>query len=230
VTNWLLLHGTPLTPSVWDDVIPALAERGDVAAPALVPAAGPAAGVHRAIARRIVTAEVDASPPWHVVGHSFGGQVALEIALQRPELVSSLTLLCTRDTPYPGFAALAADVEKGSVDTDSSLHRWFSPAELAADGSVVRYARDTLATADRRAWSRALSAISVFDVSAGIAAVTCPVLLVAADHDSVSDPQTMAGMAGRLPHSQMRVLDDAWHMSVFTDPTRLVALMTEVRG
>jgi pimeloyl-ACP methyl ester carboxylesterase len=177
---------------------------------------GPATGVHRALAERLATNDADAPPPWHVVGHSFGGQVALDLALQRPELVASLTLLCTRDTPYPPFAA---DVTGG--DVEGSLRRWFSPAELAADGPVVRYARDTLVTADRLAWARALSAIAVFDVSAAIPTITCPVTAISARHDQVSDPPAMAEMVTRLTYGELRVLENAWHMSVFTDPIRL---------
>jgi pimeloyl-ACP methyl ester carboxylesterase len=230
VTNWLLLHGTPLTPSVWDAVIPALREHGAVAAPAVIAGIGPVTDVQRALAGRVITADVDVPPPWHVVGHSFGGQVALEIALQRPDLVTSLTLLCTRDTPYPSFAATAAYVKSGSVDVDGSLRRWFSPAELAADGPVVRYARDAVASADRVKWANALSSIAVFDVSEAISAISCPAVAVAAAHDGVSDPQAMADMAARLLHGELRVLDDAWHMSVFTDPNQLARLIISSAG
>jgi 3-oxoadipate enol-lactonase len=229
VTNWLLLHGTPLTPSVWDGVIPALRKHGMVAAPAVIPGTGPVTGVQREVARRLISADVDAPPPWHVVGHSFGGQVALEIALQRPDLVASLTLLCTRDTPYPPFVATAADVMEGTVDVDVSLQRWFSPAELAADGPVVRYARDAITAADRVSWANALLAISVFDVSVAVPAIRCPVTAFAAGHDRVSDPQTMSDMVARLPDGQLTVLDDAWHMSVFTDAARLARLI-DARG
>ena len=225
MTNWLLLHGTPLTPSVWDGVVPLLAGRGQVIAPPVVPGDGPAAGVHRKLAEQLAADVMDTPTRWHVVGHSFGGQVALELALQRTELIASLTLLCTRDTPYPPFATAAAGILGGTVDIDGALHRWFSPDELADDGPVVRYARATLATADRRVWSQALSAISVFDVSAAVGAIQCPVTVVGAGHDEVSDPSAMAGMAARLPHSSLTVLEDAWHMSVFTDPVRLAGLM-----
>lgn len=230
MNNWLLLHGTPLTPSIWDGVIPLLARHGDVAAPAVVPGLGPVTGVQRALARQVAEAAVgvDAPPPWHVVGHSFGGQVALEMAVQRPDLVASLTLLCTRDTPYPSFAALAADVLNGAVDVEGSLQRWFSPAELTADGAVVRYARATIGAADRRAWARALSAIAVFDVSAAIKAITCPVLVVGAEHDRVSDPPAMADMASRLGTVEFKVLEDAWHMSIFCRPARLAHLLGAV--
>jgi hypothetical protein len=51
------------------------------------------------------------------------------------------------------------------------------------------------------------------------------VTVVAAGHDEVSDPSSMADMAARLPKSSLTVLEDAWHMSVFTDPFRLAGLM-----
>lgn len=225
VTNWLLLHGTPLTPAVWNGVIPLLAERGDVAAPTVTPGRGPAGGVQRALARRVVAQGVDVAAPWHVVGHSFGGQVALELAAQRPDLVASLTLMCTRDTPYPPFATVAGDVSRGTVDVDGSLRRWFSPGEMNANGAVVRYARDTLGAADRGRWAQALSAIAVFDLSAALHTITCPVTVISAAHDQVSDPSAMAAMATRLPHAALTVLEDAWHMSMFTDPAGLARLI-----
>ena len=94
----------------------------------------------------------------------------------------------------------------------------------------MRYARDTIATADRPASARALASISVFDVPAATSAITCPALVVAAGHDEVSNPQAMADMAARLPSGDLRVLDDAWHMSVFTDPARLARLITSPAG
>src|SRR4029077_307130 len=127
---------------------------------------------------------------WHVVGHSFGGQVALELALQRPDLVSELTLLCTRDTPYSAFAAAADHVVAGRADVDGALQRWFSRVELADDGAATP-------------------------------SIRCPAVVVAAEHDQVSDPVTTEAMHCRLARSEFVVLPDAWHMSVFTDLDRL---------
>lgn len=224
MTNWLLLHGTPLTPEVWDGVVPLL--EGEVACPSVIPGDGPVTGVQAAIADDLCGGAVTIAPPWHVVGHSFGGQVALELAIRRPDLVSELTLLCTRDNPYPPFAALADSVEQEPFDIDSSLQRWFSPAELGSDGPAVAYARRALETADTSDWARALSAISVFDATAATPTIGCPALVVAAEHDAVSEPATMAAMHGRLRNSQLVVLADASHMSVFTDPERLAGLLT----
>ena len=84
--RWLLLHGTPLTPAVWDGVAACLTRSGTVLSPAITPA-GDARDAQGALAARL-TAEV-ARPigRLHVVGHSFGGQVALDFALLVPQQV-----------------------------------------------------------------------------------------------------------------------------------------------
>ena len=198
---------------------------GTVAAPSLVPGSVAGQQVQADIAADLIRGCSELPAPWHVVGHSFGGQVALEVALQRPDLVSRLALLCTRDTPYPPFAATAAGVADGRVDIEASLRRWFSPAELDTDGPAVRHARIALRDADRTAWACALEAIAVFDRSAATPSIACPTLVVAAEHDQVSDPDTVAAMCARIPDAEIVILENAWHMSVFTDPNRLAALL-----
>jgi 3-oxoadipate enol-lactonase len=224
VTNWLLLHGTPLGPAIWNGVLPLL--EGDVAVPAITPGADAAVrGQQHVIARRLSEGNPEGEPPWHVVGHSYGGQVALELAIQAAQLVSELTLLCTRDTPYPPFAAAADRIAAEPVPDDETLARWFSPSQLSADGPVVQQVRAMLQDADRTAWSRAVGAIAAFDCSGQTSSIRCPTKIVAAAHDAVSTPEAMNAMHSRLPGSEFVVLDDAWHMSIFTDPARLAGLL-----
>jgi 3-oxoadipate enol-lactonase len=222
LTNWLLLHGTPLTPAVWDGVIPLL---GAAAAPSVIHSDRTGPHLQAGIAAELAARSHAVPPPWHVVGHSFGGQVALELAIQRPDRVSALTLLCTRDTPYPPFGPGAEAVAHDRVDIDRVLRRWFGPKELADDGFIVRYARRTLLNADRVCWAAALAAISTFDCSTATPSIKCPTLVLAAEHDDVCDPPTVTAMHGRLAGSELVVINDASHMSVFTDPDRLARLL-----
>jgi pimeloyl-ACP methyl ester carboxylesterase len=83
-----------------------------------------------------------------VVGHSFGGQVALELALLAPQRVRRLIIVCSRHTPFPAFARRARAVSSGEpVDIDAGMRHWFTPRELATDGAAVRYARRRVASA-----------------------------------------------------------------------------------
>jgi pimeloyl-ACP methyl ester carboxylesterase len=225
---WVLLHGTPLTPAVWDGVAAHLGRAGRVLCPDVTPAGGPATAsdAQAELAARLASAEGGLPDRMHLAGHSFGGQVALDLALLIPHRIQTLTLICSRDTPFPPFAAAAAALRQGSpADPGAALGRWFTAAELHANGPVVHYARRCLAGADRQSWAAALEAIARYDRSDRVAATGVPVRLIAAEHDQVSTPAAMSALAGRLPRASLTVLPGAAHMSPFTDPAVLAELL-----
>ena len=224
--RWLLLHGTPLTPAVW---APTAAELGDQAA--LIPdcsSVPPDDEPQRTIAQRLLH---ETEGDFDVVGHSFGGQTALELALLAPERVRTLTVLCSRDTPVPAFTALAASVRAGNGPTaESTLARWFSASELEEESAAVRSARTILASASNENWARALDAIAGYDASERTPALPMPVVLIAAGHDGVSDPQAMSALARRIPHAMLSVEPEWFHMSPFVLPGALAARLRAGRA
>jgi 3-oxoadipate enol-lactonase len=142
-----------------------------------------------------------------------------------------LTLLCSRDTPFPAFAAAAARLCGGeAIDADAALSRWFIPAELERGGPVVRYARRCLQQADRRSWAAALDAIATYDRAGRTASISAPATLLAAGLDQVSTPAAMSALAGRLPQATLQILPGAAHMTPFTDPAALAQLILRAAG
>ncbi|MEV8271742.1 alpha/beta hydrolase [Microbacterium sp. NPDC077184] len=219
---WVLLHGTPLTPGIWDDVATALP--GGVRTPdtSVVPEAD---AVH-ALAEEVAASLPEAG--CHLVGHSFGGQIALEVALSAPERVRSVTILCSRDTPFPAFAPLSDAVRAGRVpDPSASLARWFTAAELTENGAAVRRARAALAaaTADPTSWANALAAIATFDRSADVGRLQVPLALHAAGTDGVSTPEAMRALERRVPGAILTVHPGWAHMSPFAEADRLAGLL-----
>lgn len=224
--RWLLLHGTPLGPAVWAETARALGQAAVLTPDCRAVPAG--SDPQRRLAHDLA-ARFDGD--LDVVGHSFGGQVALEVALAAPERVRSLTILCSRDTPFPAFGAVADAVASGTgVPTvEASLARWFSAAELAGDVNIVELARSELRAASFVDWSRALAAIAVYDSSAATPALRIPVNVVAAGHDAVSTPDAMREMAARIPGARFAVHDDWFHMSPFVDAGALARLLQSGR-
>ena len=215
--RWLLLHGTPLTPRVWDEVGALLAMRRPVVAPAL---SGP--GAQTDIARRVLASLEDAQAPLHVVGHSFGGQVAIEVALAAPRRLASLTILCSRATPFPAFAASAESLRRGDpLDVQGSLARWFLPDELAADGPMVRFVRACIEGADRARWADDLQAIAGYDRTADLGRIAAPTRVIAAELDRVGTPGEMQALADAIPGAEFMLVPHASHMSQFLDPPAL---------
>ncbi len=94
----LLIHGLAGSSKTWDDVIPTLAERYDVIAPDLLghgesakPTGDYSLGAF-ASGLRDFLAVLDISSVT-IVGHSFGGGVAMQLAYQHPRLVDRLVLV-----------------------------------------------------------------------------------------------------------------------------------------
>lgn len=218
---WLLLHGTPLTPEVWDGLRPTLGSIHPVSAP-LLPRPATATGAQAEIADRVLKEVDHLAQRFHVVGHSFGGQVAVELALAAPRRVASLTVLCSRASPFPSFSTAAEALRLGEpVDVEASLARWFLPGELATNGPVVHFARRCLEQADRSSWSDDLEAIAVYDRQEDLASILVPTSIIASEFDKVGTPQEMIAMASAIPDVRFECVKNASHMSQFTDPSAL---------
>lgn len=100
-TPVLLLHGVPETASIWRDVAPALAVGRRVLAPDLPGLGGTAyAGpfdVPSLVTQLAALIESETTGPVDVVGHDWGGVLALGLAGHRPELVRRL---CVANAPF----------------------------------------------------------------------------------------------------------------------------------
>lgn len=222
--HWLLLHGTPLRPAVWTEVAGRLP--GSVWAPDITPTPGLDHPQRRLAEHVVRQAGTAAGRRWRVVGHSFGGQVALELASIEPDLVEELIVVCSRDTPYPPFGAAADSLDAGNpIDVDAALHRWFRPAELAARPPFIDRIAAELTQADRRSWATALRGIAAFDGSSVSRRVVAPTTLIAAEYDPVGTPDAMRELAGRVPMATIRIVPDAAHMSLFLDPDGFAAAL-----
>lgn len=220
--RWLLLHGAPLSPTIWSAVADHLT--GEVFAPDVMPGPDDGPDPQQAVARRLLQQLPPGEGRWYVVGHSFGGQVALDMALLSSHLISGLTVLCSRDTPFPGFYSAADLLARGApVDTAAALQRWFRPAETADASPVVQQVRGYLNAADIVSWAVALRGIAAYDRSMATPHIAVPVSVVAAEHDVVSGPPVMQTMAQRIPRSVFTVLPGAAHMSAFLAPAELAA-------
>jgi pimeloyl-ACP methyl ester carboxylesterase len=211
----VLLHGTPLGPEVWDAV------RG------YLPGASVAPDLNRQVVTdgvlqhelaRAVLPEMPAGP-LVVVGHSLGGQVAIEMALLVPHRIERLILVCTRDVPVPEFHEAARVLRDGApVDIDATVRRWFTDSEIADDGAVLRAVRDRLATVSPAAYAITLEALATYDRRAEAALVVAPASLLCGRLDLGCTPQVMSTLAADLPNARLRVVDEWAHMSPFVDP------------
>ena len=172
-----------------------------------------------------------------VVGVSFGGMVAQELALRHPDKVERLVLGCTSpggaggaSFPFHEIGHLADEARARHLIPISDTRRdaaWAAAnaethAQLVALGSADPFADEPGHAMGAR---RQLEARAGHDTWDRLGRIACPVLIAAGRHDGVALPATQESMAGRIPGARLRFFDGG-HLFMIQDRAALPA-MTE---
>jgi pimeloyl-ACP methyl ester carboxylesterase len=227
----VLVHGTPLDRHAWDPLVRELPDTLCIA----YDLRGHGAQAHVDLPadfavladdlERVLDAHGLARA--HVVGHSFGGQVAAAFAVRHPARLRSVAIVCCRLEPYPPFARAADAIDAGGMAAiaQAAIARWFALEAIQRDDPGVRYARERLAAARPRTFAAALRLIAGFDGGSALAVAGVPVHIVAAERDTVGEPSGLRAMAAAIPAATFTLVEGARHMLPLEQPARLAALL-----
>lgn len=161
----------------------------------------------------------------HLVGHSLGGLVALEVALAARARVRSLSLLCTFARGADATRLSAAMLWTGlrtRIGTRAQRRRAFLELVLPASAQVPSRAAGQAAElaplfghdlADQPPIVMAqLRAMSAHDVTSRLGALAgLPTLVVSADGDRIAPPASGRAIAAGIPGAEYREFSDAAH-------------------
>jgi pimeloyl-ACP methyl ester carboxylesterase len=166
---------------------------------------------------------------WHVVGHSYGGCIALHLALRHPDTLASLAVIGaamsfahsaaivvnaqSRATPELAVAFLSALGAPASDDTTFGVvwrevlplhyHRW-DPAYLEAF-AASRYSA--------AAYNRGNELLPSYDLTARVGGIRAATLVISGDDDFIM-PAALAGapLAAAIPGAAHVVVPGSGHM------------------
>lgn len=150
----------------------------------------------------------------HIMGHSMGGMVALELAATQPEKVQSLILCNTT----PAFGGKDDTFKKQFVGARlAPLEAGKSMADLAADSVRSSSGADTaqadldfmaalMAETPEGAYRAAIECLVTFDRRAALEGLTMPCLLIGGTDDQAAPARTMEKMAAKIPGAQLHIL------------------------
>jgi proline iminopeptidase len=178
---------------------------------------------------------------WAVLGHSFGGHVALEYVLRYPERVTQLVLLDTAgDVRWSQEHAAEVLADRGSSPATVAVARRFYTGRIASKDfvraairllpaydhrfSLLRLAREVLEGGWRMKQrpealifgGQMMRGWSVMD---RLDEIRVPTLVVAGHDDFLFPPESQALLAAGIPDARLRIIERAGHNPQSERPT-----------
>jgi len=190
------------------------------------------------------TAELMAHIGWDtalVVGVSFGGMVAQELALRHPSKVSRLILACTSPGGAGGASFPFHEIDHmDRVDrarllvpiSDTRRDEAWARAHPDLHAQFVAMgADDPFADEPGHAMGarRQLEARAGHDTWDRLPQIACPVMIAAGRYDAIALPRTQQGMVDRIPGSRLQFFEGG-HMFMLQDRAAIPAMTAFLRG
>lgn len=165
-----------------------------------------------------------------VIGESFGGAVALSLALRHPERVSALVIV----NSFPRLdsqaklrlaIAGAAILPWKAFGLMRRLSSWRLHSRQTPRSEIKRFIALT-ARASRRGYLNRLKLLREYDVRHRLHEVSCPTLFIAAEIDHLVPAVAQAQyMANRVSVSSMRVLSGHGHICLIAPDVKLAEIL-----
>ena len=154
-----------------------------------------------------------------VVGISFGGMVAKELAVSAPGRVERLALICTSAGGAAGASYPLHELESLSPDERAAIStkvldtrftpEWLADPDHAFDNLLVN-ARNAPPSDDPevlRGMREQLQARRYHDVADRLHVITCPTLVAGGRYDGIAPPENSEAIAARIAGSDLRIYE-----------------------
>ena len=189
---------------------------------------------------------------WAVLGHSFGGNVALEYALRCPERISHLLLMDTcgderwaqQHAPdllaRRGYRPAAVEAARRFYNGQLTPAEWMSTALKFIDayydhrgflGRIHEMVKESGVKMQPEAhifgFSQLLTGWTVMD---RLGEIKQPTLVLAGRHDFLFPPECQAILADRLPNARLVLIERAGHNAPSERPEVVIEVMRRFLG
>jgi len=242
-TPVVLVHGVGMDQRVWAPQVRALMQvhqvivydmlgHGRSTLPAQAGTQVPDLGDYVQQLRRLV-AHLGLQQP-HIVGHSMGALIALEMGVQHSDACRSIAALngvyCRSAAQRASITQRAHELQHGkSGNLDGTIARWFGapvPPELLPAEALSRLLLDAV---DAQGYARAYQVFAQSDArhQGRLQAISVPTLFATGEGDPNSTPAMSLAMHQALPGSRLEIFAGQRHMMCLVDVERVNTLLCQ---
>lgn len=159
-----------------------------------------------------------------IVGHSMGGKIAQYIAAQKPAGLQKIVLVA----PSPAAATvMPKEMHEGMINAytsaagiNATIDHVFNAGNLSAQArGQVMADMQSHSESSRLGWP----AIALLDdVSAGVADINIPTLIIAGENDIVDSPERLEReVRSVIPGAQMVIIGGVGHLMILQQPAKV---------
>ncbi|WP_439815391.1 alpha/beta fold hydrolase [Zavarzinia sp. CC-PAN008] len=168
-------------------------------------------------------------PRAHLVGISFGGMVAQELAIRHPGLIDRLVLCCTAPGGAGGASYPLHEVQHMDAAARARLlvpimdarhdAAWAAAHPVAHEALLTAIRDDPFAGEERRALGQRLQleARAGHDTWDRLGRIAAPTLICAGRHDRQAPPEVQHALANRIAGARLDFFDGG-HLFLMQDP------------
>jgi 3-oxoadipate enol-lactonase len=235
----VLIHSLALDRTIWDGVVAALGGSLDILAydcrghGASAKTPGPyTTGLFANDLRDLM-----AAIGWEhatVAGASMGGCVALQFAIDYPQMVDGLALIDT--TAWYGADAPKSWKERGQKAVTDGLAsmiafqqtRWFSDAFRANSAALADRFAQVFLENDIPAYAATCEMLGNFDARAHLAELRMPVEILVGEEDYAAPPDMARALEAGIAGSHLTIVAKARHLTPIEIPDQIAAMLQTV--
>ena len=167
----------------------------------------------------------------HWAGLSLGGMTGLWLAVNAPERLDRLVLLCTSAQlgPAETWRERAETVRAQGTEAvaEAGVGRWLTERFRDEHPDTAAWLRDMIAATPDAGYAAGCAVIEHMDLTAGLASIPAPTLVIAGAQDPATPPEHAERIVAAIPDARLEVLDPAAHLANVEQPDAVTRLILE---
>lgn len=237
----LLIHGFPLDHTMWAAQIGEFVTRFRIIAPDLRGCGGSDVTTGTVTMERFaddlaaVLDQLNVAEPVVYCGLSMGGYIGWQFWRKYSNRLRALVLCDTKaaaDTPegVTSRMKMLDHVLRAGTEylAEAMLPKLFAQDSFSSHPEAVNAVRERILAAPPEGVAATLRGLATReDFRDRLADVQLPTLVVCGEHDAISPPEEMRGMASALPQAQFELIHAAGHLPPLENPAAFNAVLAE---